>query len=305
MFFSGRFFFLEKENNGENSQKKSKTSSTGSTGCAAHKTPVNGHDASEGQLSQDEWSRVCVRGGGAAPAHSPRSVLLGTSSAGPHAEFDRAPFPFAETYSPSGAVRSFLAVPAPSLLRCGDVEPNPGPPGERWTKELDATLTGIYDARHDVDSIARAADQLDRSKLAVEKQLERLGLRAATRVFANNASRGRAPQPPPKATQPRQVAHKRSRTPPLRPGAGMGHTRAQAIMVPSVSPPTKRNSPERDRSAEIHPTVLFLARIERNAPANQNPDYRKALSAFWSLPGRASRAWVSFFAAREGRVEGP
>ena len=114
LFFSGRFFFLEKENNGENSQKKSKTSSTGSTGCAAHKTPVNGHDASEGQLSQDEWSRVCVRGGGAAPAHSPRSVLLGTSSAGPHAEFDRAPFPFAETYSPSGAVRSFLAVPAPS-----------------------------------------------------------------------------------------------------------------------------------------------------------------------------------------------
>ena len=67
---------------------------------------MNGHDASEGQLSRDEWSHVCVRGGGAVPAHSPRSGLLGTYSAGPHAEADRAPFPLPETYSRTGAVNS-------------------------------------------------------------------------------------------------------------------------------------------------------------------------------------------------------
>ena len=109
-FFPSDFFFWKKENNGEKSSKKTQTSLTGSTGSAVHKTPVNGHDASEGQLSRDEWSHVCVRGGGAVPAHSPRSGLLGTYSAGPHAESDRAPFPLPETYSRTGAVRSFLAV---------------------------------------------------------------------------------------------------------------------------------------------------------------------------------------------------
>ena len=60
-----------------------------STGSAAHKTPVNGHDASEGQLSRGEWGRVCVRGGGAVPAHSPGRGLPGAFSAEPHADSER------------------------------------------------------------------------------------------------------------------------------------------------------------------------------------------------------------------------
>ena len=169
-------------------------------------------------------------------------------------------------------------------------------------------MIGIYDARHDVDSIKRAAAELGRGDLAVEKRLELLHLRAPTRFFDNVRPRGRAPQPPPKVSQPREVAVKRTRSPPLCPGAGMppmGHTRAQAIMVPSVSPPGKRNSPERDRSAVIRPTVLVMA-LDRDAPGSthQTPFFRKALSAFWSIPGRASRAWVSIFAAKEGREVG-
>ena len=58
----------------------------GRKGSAVHKTPVNGHDVSEGQLSRGEWGRVCVRGGGAVPAHSPRRGLPGASSVEPNTE---------------------------------------------------------------------------------------------------------------------------------------------------------------------------------------------------------------------------
>ena len=81
---------------------------------------MNGHDASDGQLSRDEWGRVVSGMAGPNPAHSayPAEPLVESVR---DRNFRTL---LASVQSQLCHCRFFLA---PSLLRCGDVEANPGP----------------------------------------------------------------------------------------------------------------------------------------------------------------------------------
>ena len=92
-------------------------------GIAVHKTPVNGHDASEGRLSRGEWGRGCVRVGPSPfPAHS-------AYSAEPHLADSCQPAPLALRPLARASHRLPSAAPRPPAPRPrAPCPPAPRPP---------------------------------------------------------------------------------------------------------------------------------------------------------------------------------
>ena len=257
--FSDRFF-LEKENYGEKTQKIHQNTES-------YRTPF----PYAGIYRLAGYYRL-------SPAGSAATIPAGDH---PPPPCPGPPPPPHSVCCPPAQRYTVRPVLAPSLLRCGDIEANPGPPkkvrpqnaGKKWSDEHKAKLLSLYahpqfvDPQDSTTGLQSIADALGRDLGGILSMLDDLGVHTDTRKFPNTTSHGRG-QTVPIATAPGSLLG------PTPPGIS-GTCVPYAVAIPIVRPA----SPATDRVLSQSPSHVKHPSYRSSVPGERKEPSKRSHSA--------------------------